>query len=101
DIFDARRYGSTDNPHTFAARNSALRASLRCRSMRGYYGSAAPQLTICHPGGNVASLRSLLVAIRERNVASLLRGLPVVIREGMSHRCAACRLPSGFFNLNA
>ncbi|WP_300886197.1 hypothetical protein [uncultured Duncaniella sp.] len=49
DIFDARRYGSTDNPHTFAARNSALRASLRCRSMRGYHRTAASQLSGCLP----------------------------------------------------
>ena len=49
DIFDARSYVSTDNPHTFAARNYALRASLRRRSMRGYERIAASQRTGCHP----------------------------------------------------
>ncbi|WP_300878368.1 hypothetical protein, partial [uncultured Duncaniella sp.] len=49
DIFDARAYMSTDNPHTFAARNYALWASLRCRSMRGYDRIAAAQLSNCHP----------------------------------------------------
>ena len=36
-------------PHTFAERNFALRASLRFRSMRGYYHIAAAQLSDCHP----------------------------------------------------
>ncbi len=49
DIFDARGGEIISYPHTFAARNFALRASLRCRSMRGYHRIAAPQLINCHP----------------------------------------------------
>ncbi|WP_300878795.1 hypothetical protein, partial [uncultured Duncaniella sp.] len=45
----ARAYMSTDNPHTFAKCNFALRASLHCRSMRGYDRIAAAQLSNCHP----------------------------------------------------
>ncbi|WP_301747034.1 hypothetical protein [uncultured Duncaniella sp.] len=49
DIFDARCCVTNGNPHTFAERNFALRASLRFRSMRGYERTAASQFTCCHP----------------------------------------------------
>ncbi|WP_300503221.1 hypothetical protein [uncultured Duncaniella sp.] len=48
DIFDARG-DVIPLPHTFAARNFALRASLRCRSIWGYHRIAAAQLIGCHP----------------------------------------------------
>ena len=36
--------------------NSALRASLHCRSMRGYHRIAAAQLTSCHPASSEVKL---------------------------------------------
>ncbi|WP_300503514.1 hypothetical protein [uncultured Duncaniella sp.] len=49
DIFDARGVDVIPFPHTFAKCNSALRASLHFRSMRGYQRIAAPQLIGCRP----------------------------------------------------